>query len=281
MTTSPWPQHAPDHDPAAASPYLAAPSAANWYGAGPQISARPDYGIRKALPVVAWIVMALVVAGVLGGLIWHAISPRPDVLEGAGGSFQLPADTDKNYFGAEASFFLVTAVAGMLSGFGAWTVGRRRGPAVATALAIGSVIAGVIARAVGEAQSTNATLVRACGNDAGFDSICQIYDGHLKLRVVGLVLMWAITALAMFLTLSYFSDRPARKDFASPTWVAYQQLQGAPHQTAPPQLSPTSRASWAVGSWPDPIDPTAGPGPVPAPSAPAWPPAPPAWPPPP
>lgn len=275
MTTSPWPQHSPDPDPAIASPYQGAPSASDWYG-GPQLSKRPDYGIRQALPVAAWIVLALVVAGVLGGLVWHAISPRPDVLEGAGGSFQLPADTDKNYFGAEASFLLVTTVAGMLSGFGAWTVGRRRGPAVATALAFGSVIAGLIARAVGEAQSTNATLVRSCGNDAGFDSICQIYDGHLKLRVVGLVLMWAITALAMFLTLSFFSDRPAREDSAPPTWVAYQPLQDAPHQFAP-----TSGTSWAVGSWPDPIDPTAGPGPVPAPSAPAWPPAPPAWPPPP
>lgn len=270
MTTPQWPQYSPDHDPTAPqqSPYALG---LHWPGAfGHPHTARPDYTVRKDLPIGAWIVLTLVIAGALAGLIWHGVSPKPDVLEGAGGSFQLPADTDKNYFGAEAYYFLITAAAGLLSGVGAWVVGRRRGPVIAAALAVGAAAAGLVARAVGEAQTTNATLARSCGRDAGFDTICEVYDGHLQLRVAGLVLTWAITALAVFLTLSFFADKPPRA-VAAATW-----------QLPPPHIYGPQDYDWSVGSWPDPVNPTADRPPDPPPlPPPPWPPAAPAtWPPP-
>jgi len=292
MTTPQWPQYSPDHDPTTPQPSPYAPQWPDAFAYAP--SARPDYTMRRDLPVAAWIMLALVIAGFLAGLIWHAVSPKPAVLEGADGAFQLPPDTDKNYFGAEAYYFLITAAAGLLSGLGAWVAGRRRGPVVAVGLAIGAVVAGLVARATGEAQTTNATLVGACGRDSGFDNICQVYDGHLQLRVVGLVLTWAITALAVFLTLSFFAGRPPRTARAAAVWGAgpadsygqqgYYGQQGSDGERGYGEQGYGHREpGWAVGSWPDPVNPTGdrAPGQPPqqswppaAPPAPGWPPPP-------
>jgi hypothetical protein len=232
--TSSWPPRSPDFD---ATAMQAQPSGGAWPMASPQwydaagqsAQARPDYGVRRDLRLAIFIVAALAVAGVLSGFVWHAVSARPQFAVGAGGSISWPADKDKNYFGAEAAFFAVTAAAGLVSGLSAWTAGRRRGPAVAVALALGSVAAGAITRAVGESQPTNAMLARACGqHDNGLEGICSVYNGHLELRALGLTLTWALISLAVFLTLSMIVDRPPRQ---LPHWVS-------PGQTPPPWQPP-------------------------------------------
>lgn len=204
---------------------------------------RPDYGIRRDLPLAALIVVVVAIAGVASGFIWHAVSARPRFLEGAGGTFQLPADTDKNYFGAEATFFAVTAAAGLVSGIATWSLGRRRGPAIAVGLALASVAAGLVTRAVGEAQVTNATLAHACGHDKGFDGICAVYNGHLELRVAGLTLTWAIMSLAVFFTLSAIAGRPRHQ---SPQWAQPSHDPWAPGFAPPPPMHapPPPAQSW-------------------------------------
>jgi uncharacterized membrane protein len=206
--------------------------AASGYGphhvlAGPK--PQDAYGVRTGLPVAAFILVTLAVAGVLAGFVWHGMSARPHLIEGPGGSVQLPADTDKNYFGADAAFFAVAGVAGIVTGALAWTAGRRRGPVIPAAVALGSLAAGLLMRAVGEALVTSQLLARNCGHDVGFAGICSLYDGHLRLRALGLTLTWAIAALAVFAAMTALTDRER------PQFVPWQ-----PQQWAPPPWPPAS-----------------------------------------
>jgi hypothetical protein len=269
--TSPWPPPSPDFDaapsmpPAPDVPGMTAPAPAPAYPwsapayqwpaapmpwgatAGYSPPPRPDYGVRRDLPLAALIVVALALVGVACGVLWHAISPRPLVVEGPDGSFQLLADADKSYFGAEAAFLGVTAAAGLLAGLVVWQLGRRRGPAIAAALAMGSAAGGVAARLVGEARETNATLARACGVDAGYDAICEVYRGHLHLRIPGLMLTSAIVALAVFLALSLVVDRPKWEplNWAPPDPQAHWQPQ-------PPPQVPQGNQAWPPAGYPPP-----------------------------
>jgi hypothetical protein len=260
--TSPWPPHdydAPPAPPAMPPPAIPPPATTGWtaYHQWPAQSPpwnepvaggprrRADYGIQRDLPVALLIVLTLAVAGVLCGFLWHAVSARPHVIEGAGGSFQLPADTDKNYFGAEAAFLAVTAAAGLLTGLAVWQLGRRRGPAIPVATALGSAAGGVVTRAVGEAQQTNATLARVCGKDRGYDAICQVYNGHLHLRVAGLTLTWAIAALAVFLILSLIAARARARP-------AQWQSPGEASEWEPPWQPPAEPSPWQQPAWQQP-----------------------------
>jgi hypothetical protein len=262
VMNSQWPPpHSPDFEPPAPLPATTFPPAPGYSPIQPPLSydptqanppARPDYGIRRDFPVAALIVVLLAIAGVACGFLWHAVSARPHVIEGTNGSFQLPADTDKNYFGAEAAFLAVTAAAGVLAGIAVWTAGRRRGPAIVVALAIGSVAGGIVARAVGEAQQTNARLAHACGKDAGFDAICRVYDGHLHLRAPGLMLTWAVVSMAVFLIASLIADRgrvPARLRPTATEASSWQRPEPAGYDVAQvPPASPQGRG-WPPQDW--------------------------------
>lgn len=216
--TSSWPPPAPD----SAAGGIPAPIETDWWSStteyaeqAPLAGPQADTGIGRDIGLAALLLVVLAMAGIVVGFGWHAFSARPHIVQRQDGTIGLPAETDKNYFGAEAAYFAVTAVAGLVSGLLTWTVGRRRGPAVAVGLALGSVAAGLIARAVGQAQDANAAVARVCGqsNSKGFDSFCSIYNGHLQLRIAGLTLTWAIMSLAMFLTLSLLADRTPRPSF--------------------------------------------------------------------
>ncbi|MEP7055774.1 MAG: hypothetical protein ABI912_11050 [Actinomycetota bacterium] len=235
---------------------------ASWdYDPAGNLTARPDYGLRRDLALAVFIIAVLAIAGVFSGLLWHAVSARPHVIEGPGGAFQLPADTDKNYFGAEAAFLAVTGVAGLVSGLLAWFAGHRRGPAIPVALGIGSAAAGIIARVVGQAAVTNATLDKACGKDKGFDGICAVYNGHLHLRIAGLTLVWAILSITVFLSLSLMTGR-AQRSQRRQQWPSPQEMsswQPPPPSSAPFPAPPTPAAGsalppepWHTGYWPPP-----------------------------
>jgi hypothetical protein len=211
VMTSPWSSPPPGGDgwPAYQPQQPHPPQYAPWpgYFTPPP---RVDYGVRRDLPVGAAIVLMFALIGVPVGMLWHSVSARPAAVESADGGFQLPADVDKNYFGTDAAFFAITAAAGVVTGAAAWAATRNRGPVVPAAVAVGGVVASVVARAAGERPVTNATLARVCGVDHSYDTICQVYDGHLHVRAVSVMAAWALTAVAAHLVLTAVdSRRPA------------------------------------------------------------------------
>jgi hypothetical protein len=177
---------------------------------------RESYGVLRDLPVVAALVLLMALVGVPAGLLWHEVSAKPAAQETADGGFLLPANVDKNYFGGDAAFLAVTVVAGLATGALAWAVTRGRGPAAPVGIAVGGVVGSVVARAVGERPVINSTLDRVCGVDPSYADICTVYDGHLRLRSISVLVVWALAAVAVHLVLTAVMDRRNQHDPAPP-----------------------------------------------------------------
>lgn len=254
--TSPW--SAPPPEGGSDWPPYQPPPQQGWsaYQAMPP---REEFGVRRDLPVVVVLLLAFALVGVPAGLIWHQVSAQPVVLESAGGGFALPADMDNNYFGSDAAFFGITVLAGVATGAAGWAATRRRGPAVPVGIAVGGVIGSLVARAVGEAPVVNATLGRVCGTDVSYDSICAVYDGHLRIRSVSVLFGWALAAVGVHLFLTALVDR--------------QRSRPVLHAPLPPWYTPVPGPLAGPGPYgpPSPTGPPGVPGTAPPPSWPSEP----------
>lgn len=143
--------------------------------------------------LVAVVVLLL---GAPAGLVWAAFAPTFPVSFTASGPSVDDFD-DAVFFAVDGTFLVVAAIAGLLSGLVAWRLGRGQGPAVAVALAGGSLAAARVARTVGERVVLNEPLRRFCSRTAE-TGLCALYDGTPELRSTGLVLTWAVAALLTF-----------------------------------------------------------------------------------
>ena len=109
--------------------------------------------VAAALAVVAG-TMAL---GVLAGLAWAAVAPRPLLVMTAPGAAALVNTETSAFIAADAAFCLVCLAGGVVSGvLGYLFAVRKYGPAAMAGLIIGGLGAAFVARWVGE-QSGLAT----------------------------------------------------------------------------------------------------------------------------
>ena len=98
--------------------------------------------------LVTLAVTVLVAAPV--GLLWAALAPRVQVVVGADGRPSL-VDVYGDGFIADDGYFLgAVLLAGIVGGVLAWVLGRRHGPVVVVALAVGGLLAAYVAMSVGE-----------------------------------------------------------------------------------------------------------------------------------
>lgn len=104
---------------------------------------------RDRARAVALVAGASIVVGSLAGVMWGLTAPGQHlyVLDAAR---TLPLDLDSNnVFGAIAIFILLTALAGVLCGAGAWAWRSARGPAVGLALMVGGFLGAFLAAEIG------------------------------------------------------------------------------------------------------------------------------------
>ena len=91
------------------------------------------------------------VAGVVAGLIWAAVAPRPLLQEIARGEAELVNAESTAFIVADAWFGLITAVGGLITGvLGYRILVRRGGAAAAAGLVLGAVAAAWLALWVGD-----------------------------------------------------------------------------------------------------------------------------------
>ncbi len=169
------------------------------------------------LPALLAVVILLLGAPI--GLLWARVSPTVSVSFSAQGP-SLVRPESSEFFAADGSFGVVLLMVGLLTGAAAWGVLHRRasGVGVPIGVAVGALLAGFVAQAVGSRLVVNRELAALCGvqND------CPIYDGTLQLRARGLVVVWAVAALMVYVGLSLLFDKaeePAKPEFpwAAPT----------------------------------------------------------------
>ncbi|NMO93276.1 DUF2567 domain-containing protein [Actinomycetospora sp. TBRC 11914] len=101
--------------------------------------------LRPALRIV----VAVLVGGLLLGLLWALVAPgQATVTTATGASAQLAAESD-HVFDATAVFFLLVTAYGVVVGALAWRIRTRRGPVVLVGVAVASTAAAWVAARVG------------------------------------------------------------------------------------------------------------------------------------
>lgn len=161
--------------------------------AGPEAAAgsfppRPE---RRRGDVLAGISTALGVAllGVPMGLLWSALAPRARVVVLAAGTALADPDT-KAFIGADATFLLLTAGAGILCAVLALLLGgRRHGAATALGLAAGGLAASYVAWRVGHRIGL-AEFRRTVSGPTGTTTTL-----YLTIHARGVLVAWALTAV--------------------------------------------------------------------------------------
>ncbi len=183
------------------------------------------------VPVAITVALALLGAPV--GLLWSRVSPRVAVSFSADGPSLVHPESSE-FFDTDAAFLVVLVLAGLLTGALIWAFGRGRGVRVPVGIAVGGVVAGGVAQAVGERVVVDSRLAEACRS-----AVCDIYDGTMRVRIGVLHLdqgwpgrqqvyltgiVWAVAALVAFFALTAAFDA---RDEVDP-WTA-------PEAWAPPQ----------------------------------------------
>ena len=117
------------------------------YWPGDQASPAPG------LPGSLAILVASAALGLAGGLAWAALAPRPLYIVVAKGSADVVNPETTAFIAADATYCLVGVVGGLIIGLAGYLLAvRRYGPAPMAAILVGSTVAGVAARWIGERQ---------------------------------------------------------------------------------------------------------------------------------
>jgi hypothetical protein len=96
---------------------------------------------RAAVTGLVVAVAASALLGLLGGLIWHVVAPRPVLQQIGTGTAEVVNPETRAFIGADGWFCAVAAAAGLLTGVIGYRVGiARRGLVTRTAVTIGLIL---------------------------------------------------------------------------------------------------------------------------------------------
>jgi len=159
------------------------------------------------------LVLSCLLAGAAVGLLWSQLAPRTQVVVGTGGASPVGYDTGQ-FVAADGLFLMLTAGAGLLLGAVAWfALPGRRGPLTLVALAVGGVLAALVAwqvgHLVGRSSYENLLAAGEVGSTGG---------RPVDLRARGVLVGWPFAAVAAYLVAVANSrdlSHPGRQEFTS------------------------------------------------------------------
>jgi MFS family permease len=181
---------------------------AGWETAVP---ARGPSRLKQDVVRFVAVVAGMVLLGAPVGLLWSAVAPHYTVVFQGGEATYPFIESSKAFIGVEGSFVAVTLVVGALCGALAWRFGRGSGPWTVVALAVGGVLAALVASHVGllpGRQEAFDALARKQGSVQLFLGARAGNDTHL--RAPWAVVVWPVAALVAFLVPAFV--RPEELD---------------------------------------------------------------------
>ncbi|MFI1012323.1 DUF2567 domain-containing protein [Streptomyces sp. NPDC020965] len=187
MTAPLTPPPPPNDNPWQAPPTYEGPGGEDPDGPGP----RQD--LRDGIVVVA----AVTLAGIALGLLWLWLAPRVPLISDGKAVF-LKNSEGEAAVGADGTFALLALGLGALSAIGVFLFRRRGGIVLVFALALGGVLASLLAWGVGVWFGPTDDVVahaRAVGEGVTFDA-------PLKLNAKGALLAWPVAAMLVQLILT-------------------------------------------------------------------------------
>lgn len=157
------------------------------------------------MPRALAVVVGSVLLGAPAGLLWSAVAPRLRVTFGADGPAAADLEGTKAFIGADASYLLVMLGAGVLCGALGWAFARRSGPWTVAGLAVGGLLAALVAARVGVVPGSHDALEALRQGRMGHPPV-DLYLGRLEpkaevphLRAWWASLAWPVGALIAFL----------------------------------------------------------------------------------
>jgi hypothetical protein len=189
----------------------AAPSTTQTAGWETVLPPRGPSRRRRDVTRCVAIVVGMVLLGAPVGLLWSALAPHYTVVFDAGQATYPFIESTKAFIGVEGTFVAVTFVVGALCGALAWWFGRSSGPWTVVALAVGGVLAALVAAHVGllpGRQEAFDALARKQGSVQLFLGARSGNDTHL--RAPWAVVVWPLGALVAFLVPAFI--RPEELD---------------------------------------------------------------------
>ena len=150
---------------------------------------RPRDGVPAMVAALA-VAAGTAALGVLAGLLWAAVAPRPLLVMTSPGAAALVNTETSAFIAADAAFCLVCLAGGVVSGaLGYLFAVRKYGPLAMAGLLAGSVAAAFVARWVG-AQSGFAALQHLLATQP---TGARFHDS-LRLRATGALACWPLAA---------------------------------------------------------------------------------------
>ncbi|MEU1792374.1 DUF2567 domain-containing protein [Streptomyces sparsogenes] len=212
----PQPHQSLPHDqspPGGAVPHPSAPdhSAPDPSEPGPSVPdpSEPGPELRAELVQAALVAIGVAVSGVLLGLVWLWLAPRVPLVWIGDGIYPKDAEGEQA-MGADGVFTLWALAFGAVSAAVVFWFFRRGGIALVVGLAIGGVLASVIAWRLGVWLGPAAD-IKAHAKDVGRN---VTFYAPLKLGAKGALLAWSFAAMAVHLGLTALfgprDDEPAQ-----------------------------------------------------------------------
>jgi len=145
-----------------------------------------------AVPSALLLGIYTVLVGGAAGLVWAAVAPKLSVPALAAGSDA----TFRAQVGADAWFLLIAVIAGAVCTLLAVALAGEPGPEMAVALAVGGLVAAMVADRIGYLSERGATTValRAIGAHPDGSLISEI---DFRVRALGVLTIWPIASLAV------------------------------------------------------------------------------------
>ncbi|MFF7243805.1 hypothetical protein ACFZBU_07900 [Embleya sp. NPDC008237] len=207
-------------------------------GFAPGPDAPPTLWQRYRTDVVAFaiVVAACLVVGAIVGVVWEQVTPRVPLLATKEGVFQTSPETETS-IALDGWFAVCGVVAGIVLAPPAFWRFRRQGVATALALTVGGLAGSYLAFKIG---------VRL-GPDGIMEQVKRIglgkrFDQPLELKAKGVLLLWPIASMVIFLGLSAGFAPADKESTAGPYgWQPGQELPWAQQQPASPPVDLTKR----------------------------------------
>jgi hypothetical protein len=147
---------------------------------------------RSDGPVAVLTTVLVALTGAAVGLIWSAISPKlslPAVVAGSEAPF-------KAQIAADGRFLLLGIAAGVLCAAVLLALGQR-GPGAVVGLAVGGVLAALVANRVGVVAQHDATLSSL--RSLGLAHTARVFDlVGFRVRAMGVLLGWPLAAVLVY-----------------------------------------------------------------------------------
>lgn len=158
----------------------------------------PGPELRAELVQASLVAIAVAVSGVLLGLLWLWLAPRVPLVWAGDGAVYLKNSEAEDAIGADGMFVLLALAFGAVTALVVFLLFRQGGIALVIGLAIGGVLASVIAWRLGVWLGPSADIA-AHAKEVGKG---VAFDGPLKLRAKGALLSWSVAAMVVHLALT-------------------------------------------------------------------------------